>query len=177
MGEEYQMKASFYLLSAALVVLSAPTIWASNLGSDDTSFVKNAAKGNLAEVEMGKLAARKSTSPEVKEFANRMIRDHTKANQELSALAASKGVDVPKSASLSEDVSYTHLKMLSGKSFDDEYIKMMVADHKEDVAMFQKAADNSQDPDVKHFASKILPTLQGHLTKIEKIQGDFGGTK
>ena len=105
------MKASFYLLSAALVVLSAPAIWASDLGSDDTSFVKNAAKGNLSEVEMGKLAARKSTSPEVKEFANRMIRDHSKANRELSTLAAAKGVDVPKSVSLSEDVSYAHLKM------------------------------------------------------------------
>jgi len=171
------MKASFYLLSASLVVLFAPTIWASNLGSDDTSFVKDAAKGNLAEVEMGKLAARKATSPEIKEFASLMIHDHSKANRELSTLAASKGVDVPKSASLSEDVSYTHLKMLSGKSFDDEYIKTMVNDHKEDVAMFQKAADNSQDPDVKHFASKILPILQGHLSKIEKIQGDFGGTK
>jgi len=53
----------------------------------------------------------------------------------------------------------------------------MVDDHKEDVAAFQKAADNSQDPDVKHFASKTLPVLQGHLTKIEKIQSDFGGTK
>ncbi len=70
-----------------------------------------------------------------------------------------------------------HLKMLSGKSFDDAYIKMMVDDHKEDVAAFQKAAEYSQDPDVKHFASKTLPVLQGHLTRIEKIQGDFGGTK
>jgi putative membrane protein len=166
------MKASFCLLSAALIL---PLWAASNLGSDDTSFVKNAAKGNLAEVEMGKLAVRKSTSPEVKEFANRMIRDHSKANQALSNLAAAKGVDVPKSASLGEDVSYTHLKMLSGKSFDNEYIKMMVDDHKEDVAAFQKAADGSQDPDVKHFASKTLPTLQSHLTKIEKIQGDFSG--
>jgi putative membrane protein len=99
------------------------------------------------------------------------IRDHSKANRELSALAASKGVDLPESKSIGGDVS------LSGKSFDDAYIQMMVGDHKEDVAAFQKAAEYSQDSDVKHFASKTLPTLQGHLTKIEQIQTDFGGTK
>jgi putative membrane protein len=162
-------------LGAAFLLMSATVIAGSSLGRDDTDFVKKAAKGNLAEVEMGRLAVQKAASPELKEFGNRMIRDHSKANRELSALAASKGVDVPKSASLSEDVSYAHLKMLSGKSFDDAYIKMMVDDHKEDVTAFQKAADYSQDPDVKHFASKTLPTLQGHLSKIEKIQGDFGG--
>jgi putative membrane protein len=164
-------------LAAAFLLTSATVIAGSSLGRDDTDFVEKAAKGNLAEVEMGRLAVQKAASPELKAFGNRMIRDHSKANRELSALAASKGVDVPKSASLSEDVSYAHLKMLSGKSFDDAYIKMMVDDHKEDVSAFQKAADYSQDPAVKHFASKTLPTLQSHLTKIEQIQSDFGGTK
>jgi len=177
------MKASQYSSSKLLLPLAAVfltvTVYAagSSLGSDDTDFVKKAAKGNLAEVELGRLAVEKATSPEVKEFGNRMIRDHTKANQELSALAASKGVKVPTSVSLGEDVSVAHLKMLSGKSFDDAYIKMMVDDHKEDVAAFERASTGSQDMDVRRFASKTLPTLQGHLTKIEKIQSDFGGTK
>ncbi len=169
------MRTTFYPVALTLIALAAPAVWASSLGSDDTDFVKNAAKGNLAEVEMGRLALQKASNPEVKQFASLMIRDHTKANRELSALAASKGVDVPKSASLGEDVSYAHLKMLSGKSFDDAYVKMMVEDHKEDVGAFQKAADNSQDPGVKRFAAKTLPVLQGHLNKIEKIQGDFNG--
>ena len=165
------------LLPLAAGVLSASVYAAgSSLGSDDTDFVKKAAKGNLAEIELGRLAVQKATSPEVREFGNRMIRDHSKANQELSTLAASKGVKVPTSISLGEDVSVAHLKMLSGKSFDDAYIKMMVDDHKEDVAAFEKASTGSQDTDVRRFASKILPTLQGHLTKIEKIQSDFGGT-
>ena len=53
----------------------------------------------------------------------------------------------------------------------------MVENHKEDIQAFQKEAQYSQDSDVKHFAAKTLPTLQGHLSKIEKIQSDFGGTK
>jgi putative membrane protein len=164
-------------LAAALLVLSARGIAGSTLGGDDTDFVKKAAKGNLAEVELGRLAVQKAASPEVRNFGERMIRDHSKANHELSVLAASKGVNLPKSISLGEDVSVAHLKVLSGKSFDEAYIKMMVDDHKEDIAAFQKAADGSQDPDVKRFATKTLPTLQSHLSKIEQIQGDFGGSK
>lgn len=161
---------------ALLAVSAAALIAASGLGSDDTDFVKKAAKGGIAEVEMGRLAVKKATSPEVREFGSLMVRDHTKANQQLAALASSKGVDLPDSKSLGEDISYAKLKLLSGKAFDDAYIKMMVDDHKEDVDAFQKAADSSQDPDVKKFAGKTLPTLQGHLTKIQKIQSDFGGT-
>ncbi len=159
-------------LSAAVIVLSVGGRASSSLGGDDTDFVKNAAKGNLAEVELGRLAVQKGSSAEVKDFGSRMIRDHSKANRELSVLAASKGVELPKHDSIGTDVSFEHLKMLSGKSFDDAYVKMMVEDHKEDIAAFQRAADGSQDPDVKHFAAKLLPTLQSHLTKIEKIQND-----
>jgi putative membrane protein len=161
-------------LAAAVLIFSARGFaGSSSLGGDDTDFVKKAAKGGMAEVEMGRLAAQKGVSPEVKAFGNRMVRDHTKANHELQVLAASKGVDLPKSKSMGEDVSMAHLKMLSGKSFDEAYIKMMVDDHKEDVADFQKAADGSQDPAVKRFAAKALPTLQSHLSKIEEIQSGY----
>jgi len=161
-------------LAAVVLVFAGNGLAASNLGSDDTSFIKNAAKGGMTEVELGRLAAQKGTSAEVRDFGSRMVRDHSKANHALQALAASKGVDLPKSKSIGEDVSAEHLKMLSGKSFDDAYIKMMVEDHKQDVADFQKAADGSQDPDVKKFATKTLPTLQSHLEKIEQIQNETG---
>ena len=174
---KFPVRSSPKVWVAALLILSAGAFAASSLGSDDTEFVKNAAKGNLAEVQMGRLAVTKAASPEVREFGSQMIRDHTKANEALSHLAVAKGVQLPDSKSIGEDVSMAHLRMLSGKSFDDAYIKIMVDDHKEDVQAFQKAAEYSQDPDVKHFAGKTLPTLQGHLTKIEKIQNDFGGTK
>lgn len=168
----------FIPVSACLLALSTVAL-ADSLNSTDADFLKKAAKGGLTEVELGRLAARKAVSPEVKQFANRMIRDHSKANQQLTALAASKGVDVPKSAPLSEDASAAHLKMLSGKSFDEAYVKMMVEDHKEDVADFQKESESAQDPDVKNFASKTLPILQSHLDQITQIQSNFnsGGSK
>jgi putative membrane protein len=142
----------------------------SELNSADTDFVKKAAKGGMAEVELGRLALQKAASADVKEFANLMIKDHSKANQELTALAASKGVDLPKGEGLSADASAMHLKMLSGKSFDDAYVKAMVDDHKEDVEDFKKESESAQDSDVKSFAEKTLPTLENHLSKIKKIQ-------
>jgi putative membrane protein len=163
-------------LETLLLLTSVHAFAASSLGSDDTAFVKKAAEGGMAEVQMGRLAEQKAANPEVKEFGARMVRDHSKANAELKKLAASKGVELPTSKSFGEDASMAHLKMLSGKSFDDAYIKLMVEDHKEDVADFQKAADSSQDPDVKQWAAKTLPTLQSHLTKIEQIQNDVNGS-
>jgi putative membrane protein len=161
---------------AGILIISSASIFAADLSGNDSDFNKKAAKGGMAEVELGRLAARKGATPEVREFGNRMIRDHSKANRQLAALAASKGIELSKSDSLSEDVSAVHLKMLSGKSFDEAYIKMMVDDHKEDVADFQKESESAQDPDVKNFATKTLPTLQGHLTKIEQIQNDMSGS-
>jgi putative membrane protein len=168
----------FLPLTACILTLCAVAL-ADSLNSSDSDFLKKAAKGNLAEVDLGRLAARKAVNPEVKQFANRMIRDHSKAYGELKTLAASKGVDVAKSASLSEDASAVHLKMLSGKSFDEAYVKMMVEDHKEDVADFQQESQSATDSDVKNFASKTLPILQSHLDKITQIQADFnsGGSK
>ncbi len=168
----------FVPLTACILTISAVAL-ADSLNSSDSDFLKKADKGNLTEVELGHLAARKAVNPEVKQFANRMIRDHSKANQELMTLAASKGLEVPKSAPLSEDASAAHLKMLSGKSFDEAYVKLMVEDHKKDVADFQQESQSATDPDVKNFASKVLPVLQSHLDKITQIQADFnnGGSK
>jgi putative membrane protein len=170
------MKLSTRLSTACLVVLMAGG-WVlahggadSALNGDDSDFLKKAAEGGMAEVELGKLALQKASSPDVKEFADMMIRDHTKANRELTALAASKGLKLPAGKGLGEDVSAAHLKMLSGKSFDDAYVKNMVEDHKEDVADFQKESESAQDTDVRKFAGKTLPTLKTHLSKIEKIQ-------
>lgn len=153
-----------------LPALAAP----STLTGDDVDFVKNAAKGGITEVELGRLAEQKATNPEVKNFASRMVRDHSKADQELTSLAASKGVDLPTGKGLMNDATYVKLKALSGTAFDKAYVKAMVEDHKQDVADFEKKSESAQDPAVRNFAAKTLPTLKEHLSMIEKIQSDIG---
>lgn len=157
------------------LILSAAAAGSGTLNSDDLSFVNAAAKGGTTEVELGQLAAQKSTNPSVQAFAKRMVRDHSNINRRLSALAASKGVDLPDGKGIMNDATYLELKVLSGKEFDKAYVKAMVADHKDDVSSFEKQSAAAQDPEVKNFAAKTLPTLQEHLTMIEKLQSDMGG--
>ncbi|MCU1274495.1 MAG: outer membrane protein, partial [Bryobacterales bacterium] len=133
------------------------------LSSNDADFIRKAAKGGLAEVELGRLAQQKAASDVVKRFGQRMEQDHSKANQELQQLASSKGATVPQSLDDKDAAERDRLSKLSGGEFDAAYMREMVKDHLEDVSEFQRETNNGQDLDVKAFASKMLPILQDHL--------------
>jgi putative membrane protein len=135
----------------------------------DKQFLADAAQGGLAEVEFGKLATERASSNEVKEFGQRMVDDHSKANDQLKQLAAQAGVAVPDSLSAKDQAEKERLSKLSGEQFDAAYMKSMVKDHKKDVADFQHEANSGHDTNVKNFASSTLPTLQDHLKMAEQI--------
>jgi len=137
--------------------------------SPDEKFVKEAAMGSLAEVEIGRLAAQKATSAEVKQFAQRMVDDHGKANAQLSTLAAKKSIAPPSELTGKEKKTIEKLSKASAEDFDRTYMKMMVDDHKKDVAEFKKAVSSATDSDVKAFASETLPTLEDHLRLAQQI--------
>ncbi len=145
--------------------------------SMDKKFVMEAAMGGMAEVEMGRLATEKASSSDVKSFGQRMVDDHTKANDELKALANQKGIMVPAELSPKDKAMKDQLSKLSGDAFDRAYMKMMVKDHTKDVADFQKASSKGMDADVKGFASKTLPTLQEHLQMARDVNGKVSGGK
>ncbi len=136
---------------------------------DDAKFAVNAANGGMAEVALGKLAQGKATDPKVKEFANMMVTDHTKANDELMALAKTKNITLPDSVSADEKKNMEDLSKKSGKDFDKAYVDMMVDDHKKDVKEFEDATQSLKDADVKAFATKTLPVLKTHLDHINAI--------
>jgi putative membrane protein len=135
----------------------------------DKKFVRDAAEGGLAEVELGKLATEKASSEEVKKFGQRMQDDHSKANDELKQLASSKGISLPEELSAKDKALKDRLSNLSGAQFDKVYMNNMVADHKKDVAEFAKESKSGNDSDVKQFAAKTLPTLKDHLKEAEGI--------
>ncbi|MBV8819044.1 MAG: DUF4142 domain-containing protein [Acidobacteriaceae bacterium] len=132
-------------------------------GSADSAFMMKAAQGGLAEVQLANLAQQHATNPAVKTFAQHMIDDHTKANDELKALASQKSVTLPTDLDAKDQASMDKLSKLNGAAFDKAYMKNMVMDHKKTVAEFQKESNSGKDPDVKAWASKTLPTLQNHL--------------
>ena len=138
--------------------------------ANTSSFVSEATQGGMAEVQLAGLAIARSQNPEIKNFAQRMIDDHSKANDELRPIAASKSIILPKEPGANEKALSDKLSKLSGAEFDKEYVKAMVEDHEKDVKAFQTQAQNGTDAEIKAFAAKTLPTLQEHLQMIQNIK-------
>ena len=134
-----------------------------NMSAQDRDFLMDAAIGGLEEVELGHWAAQKGTSEAVKQFGQRMVDDHGKANAELATLASSKGITLPTTLDEKHQKDVSKITKLSGAEFDRAYSKMMLSDHKKDVAAFEKQSQKGADADLKAFATKTLPTLQEHL--------------
>ena len=130
---------------------------------DSAKFAAKAAQGGTAEVEMGRLAAQRGADPAVKEFGQRMITDHTRANAELKTIAGRKNIQLPSELGSEQKSEMDKLSKLSGAEFDKEYMSAMVKDHEEDVKDFETQAKEGTDPDIKAFAAITLPTLQNHL--------------
>jgi len=164
-------------LGVGLALLNVPSVgqqadsstMSSSASSADAKFMKEAADGGMAEVELGQLAADKASSSDVKQFGQRMVEDHGKANGELKELAKQKHVELPAEPSAKHKATKARLEKLSGDQFDKAYMADMLKDHKKDVAAFQRESTSAQDPDVKAFASKTLPTLQEHLKHAETL--------
>jgi len=140
------------------------------LSEADRKFITEAAGGGMAEVELGRLATQRAASADVKSFGQRMVNDHTKANNELKPLASEEGVTTPSSLEGKDKETYDRLSKLSGAQFDQAYIKDMVEDHTKDVAEFERESKEGEDKDIKDFAAKTLPTLQEHLRMAREIE-------
>jgi len=145
-------------------------------GGKDALFVTKAAVGGLAEVKSAELAKSKASSSDVKSFAERMIDDHSKANQELEQIAQKKGIEVPKELDNTHQANLDKLSKLSGDEFDKAYVAQQKADHQATMKLLDDEAKNGKDPDIKSFAAKIKPVVAEHHAKIHKIGMKEGGS-
>ena len=128
----------------------------------DIRFLHDAASAGMLEVELGKLASHRSDNAAVRKFSDRMIADHSKAHSKLLTVAKKVGVAVPQELDKKHQDALAKLKGFQGKDFDREYMKAMVKDHKDAVALFEKGA-NAQNQDIRAFAAEVLPTIEDHL--------------
>jgi len=142
----------------------------SSSGSEDIEFVLDAAKGGLAEVELGKLASDRAQNDEVKKFAQRMVDDHSKANEQLKQIAESKSIKLPTEVEPKDKALMQRLEKLNGAAFDRAYMTAMVNDHVKDVSEFKREANAGRDSQVKSFASSTLPTLEEHLQQAKQAR-------
>jgi len=135
---------------------------------NDRVFAAAAAVAGLAEVGTGRLALERATNQDIRKFAQRMIDDHSKANQELTSLATSKGITLPRGLDVKDQAASEALACEQGEKFDRCYAKMQLTAHMDAVALFKAEAEHGQDPEIKAWASRTLPTLREHLKMIRQ---------
>ena len=146
------------------------TTTATTLSKDDKDFVTKAAESGMLQIALGHEVSQKAASPDVKAFADRMVTEHTKADAELKQLAASKGITLPTELDKDHRSKLDELSKLSGKKLDKTYADDMVDDHEADVKEFKKASQDLKDPELRAWAAKTLPVLEGHLATAKDIK-------
>lgn len=145
------------------------------VSSADRKFATTAAMDGMTEVELGRLAAERGSSDAVKQFGQRMVDDHSKANDELKQWAETAGVMLPTALDAKHQAMVAKMSGLSGAAFDKAYAKEMVKAHTKAVQLFQREADRGTDSGLKSFASSKLPTLQEHLQMARALDTGGGG--
>jgi putative membrane protein len=138
---------------------------------DDNTFVQKVASGGMHEVALGQIAEKKAGTEVVKAFAARMVKDHTKANEALKKAASTAGFTFPDKMNDHDQKEVDNFANYKGDDFDRQYIKHMVSDHEQDVALFKQASKEAKNPALKEFATKTLPVVEEHLAAAKKIQG------
>ncbi len=137
--------------------------------NDDAKFATTAANGGMAEVALAKLALTKTSNAKVKDFATMMVTDHSKANDELMAIAKTKNITLPAAIDADHQKKMDDLAKLNGADFDKAYVDAMVDGHKKTLDLMKDEAKDGKDADLKAFATKVAPTVQMHLDAINKI--------
>lgn len=137
---------------------------------DDKKFLKETALDGMTEIELGKLAAQKSSNPQVKQFAQQMIEDYTASGRAILRIARDEQVEIPKTIDSRHQARVDRLAKLSGRPFDRAYIQDENRQHHQDLKEFTKASQGGNDPNLKTFATETLPSLEDHLTTLKSLE-------
>jgi putative membrane protein len=157
---------------------SATTSGSGKVAKADQKIVMDMAQGNMAEIDMAKLAQSKSQNDQVKTYAQQMIDDHTKALSEVQQLAQTKGITLPTDIDAAHKAAAAKLSALNGDAFDRAYMKQGgLADHKKMHSMLTSAQAKAKDPDVKALVTKITPTVDQHLNAAQQMNTAKGSSK
>jgi putative membrane protein len=171
------MRISQRLAILTLIVTFAGTLLAARFGAQyggestgqDKQFLMKSAEGGMAEIELSKLALKKSDNEDVKQFARQMVADHTKLMNDMKPFADQMGITPPTRLSPKQQKLFDRLNGLSGTQFDKEYINAMVVDHHNDLHEFKAQESSTSNPDLKKTISKGIEMIQAHTHMIDQI--------
>lgn len=143
------------------------------VGNNEAEFMVKAANGGMTEVQAAKIAQQKATNDDVKKFADKMVTDHSKLNDQLKDLAGKLNITIPAAIDADSQSMIDKLNNAKSKDFNKTYMDMMVDAHNKDVDLFQKAAADVANPEVNSFITSALPTLQSHQQMAKQIQASL----
>jgi len=165
------------MVAAGMVLAGTAAFSAAQaINAADKKFATEAATGGMMEVTLGQYASEHASNAAVKEFGQRMVRDHSKANDELMKLASTLGVELPKKLDAKHQAMVDKMTKLSGSQFDQAYMKDMVEDHVKDVREFEMQAKNGQNTQLTTWAKNTLPTLREHLKMARDVAKQVGAS-
>jgi putative membrane protein len=135
-----------------------------------SEFAVDATTANMLEIELGNLAAERASSQEVRTFAQKMVNDHTQAQERLNAIAQQKNIALPDGLPQDKRDKIEDFREKSGNDFDRDYIDLMVDEHQDNINEYEDAADNLEDNEIKQYANETLPNLREHREEAERIK-------
>lgn len=145
------------------------------LAADGENFVDEASAKGIAEIETAKMALNKGTAEDIKTFAQKMIDDHTKANQKLAELAGQHDdLEISDEATLMDKAKAMILKLRDGDNFDKAYANNQVVAHEQTIEMFREYVEDGENAELKKFAEQTLPKLEEHLQQAKQLQSAHG---
>ncbi|HYG62465.1 MAG TPA: DUF4142 domain-containing protein [Thermoanaerobaculia bacterium] len=147
------------------------------LAAQDRTFAMQAASGGMLEVQLGQLASQKAANAQVRSFGQRMVTDHSQANQRLMQVAQNKGLDLPTQMMPEHRAHLDMMAPLSGAEFDRMYMSHMIQEHNKDISSFEQQTRSGQDPDLRSFAQQTLPTLRQHRELAQSIASSVGASQ
>lgn len=165
------MQRTSLALAAAGTLLAATAAFATP-SQADKSFAMIAAQSGLAEVQAGQLASQRATSPQVKQYGQKLVTDHTQANDQLQQIAQQDNLTLPTQPSVTQQNQDKRHTGMSGSAFDKAFVSGEVRDHEQAIALFQREAQSGRDPALKDFAQKGLPMLRQHLQMAQSLTGE-----
>lgn len=164
-------------LCASVGITSSASPQHSHHGHGDSEFAAKAAADNMTEVALGGLGVERASSADVKQFAQRMIDDHTQALDELRNLASRRSLALPDAAGKSQQSAERKLGKLSGPAFDREFMEVMIKNHNDALDLFQHEAVHGDDVEMKQSAAKTVDAIKEHLRMAREIGASVGVKK
>jgi putative membrane protein len=179
------MRMKGQLLAVCLVLTLAAGLTACNRGrgveaaredrpaavsQSEQDFMMKAVQANTAEIEVARMALQKSGTSDVKDYANMIRRDHTNALEGLTDLMKDKNVQQPKTIAADTEQDISRMNTLSGGEYDREFVNMMGSDHQKAIESFRDQQSSAQNRDVKKYVDDVLPKLEMHLEKAQRLQ-------